>query len=324
MIARKLSILLLSAAAVAGCENAHSKLDPVTNTAVSAKDKANPTAPAPGVAPTSQADHSGDTDTRLRRLEDNYAKYAEALDFLGKVYAQQKAQQVAQEAEEPDPTAVFAVAVADDVKAGKVDGPATAVVTIVKAFDFACPYCQRAAVTMDDLVKDYGGKVRVVYKDMVVHPQVATPAHLAACAAAKQGKYLAYKNGIWEKGFLPYAAARDASKLGEENLLVIAKDLGLDAVKLKADMAGAECQQMIQADMAELAKFKVNSTPTFYVNGIHVGGALPKEEFKKIIDERIKVAEASGVPAAEYYDKEVLGKGVPQFRSKGEAAGQQH
>ncbi len=306
---RTSTALLLAAAAFVGCENTHSRLDEVATVA--------PKIAAPGAAPVNaQADHTGDVEARLRRLEDNYAKYAEALDFLGKVYSQQKAQQAQQEAEEPDPTAVFAVAVNNDIQLGKVDGPSSATVTIVKAFDFACPYCERAAGTMDELVKEYDGKVRVVYKDMVVHPQVATPAHLAACAAAKQGKYLAYKNLIWEKGFKPYAAGRDATKLGEENLMVLAKEAGLDTAKLKADMAGSECQAVIQADMQELAKFKVNSTPTFFVNGIHIGGALPKEEFKKIIDERLKVAEASGVSGAEYYDKEVLGKGVPQFRSK--------
>ncbi len=308
----KTSIALLAAiSAIAGCENTHSRLDTVATAAPVAKPS------APGAMPVNaQADHTGDTETRLRRLEDNYAKYAEALDFLGKVYAQQKAQQAQQEESEPDPTAVFAVNIDNDVAMGEVDGPASATVTIVKAFDFACPYCQRASDTMDQLVKEYDGKVRVVYKDMVVHPQVATPAHLAACGAAKQGKYLAFKNAVWEKGFLPYAQARDPSKLGEENLLAIAKDVGLDTAKLKADMSGTECNAKIQADMAELAKFKVNSTPTFFVNGIHVGGALPKEEFKKIIDERLKVADASGVSGAEYYAKEVVGKGVPQFRSK--------
>ena len=68
--------------------------------------------------------------------------------------------------------------------------------------------------------------------------------------------------------------------------------------------------------MAELAKFKVNSTPTFFINGQHVGGALPKDAFKQIIDEKLKVAEASGVAGGEYYAKEVVGKGEKQFRSK--------
>ena len=42
-------------------------------------------------------------------------------------------------------------------------------------------------------MKDYDGKVRVVFKNMVVHPQVVTRAHLAGCAAGKQGKFIAYK-----------------------------------------------------------------------------------------------------------------------------------
>jgi protein-disulfide isomerase len=306
--------LLLVASAV-GCEQAHSKLDGVKG------DMASSTEGKPAVAVSTKADHSGDVETRLRRLEDHNAKYAEALDFLGKVYAQQKQQQQQQAAEEHDPNAMFAVQIAEDIKFGKVDGPASAPVTVIKAFDFACPYCQRTAGIMDELVKDYGGKVRVVYKDMVVHPQVATAAHMAACAGAKQGKYKEMKNAIWEKGFLAYSASRDPSKLGEDNLKVIAKELGLDVAKLEADMKGAECQAMVAADMAELSKFKVTGTPGFFINGKFIGGALPKEGFKQVIDEQLKVAEASGVSGADYYEKVVLAKGEKQFKSAAGTAG---
>ena len=151
---------------------------------------------------------------------------------------------------------------------------------------------------------------------MVVHPQQVTAAHLAGCAASKQGKFIEYYRTFWEKAFAPYAAERDASKLGEANIMVFAKDIGLDTAKLKADMDGADCKARLAADAQELGKFHVGSTPTFFINGIHVGGALPKESFKEIIDQRLKVAEASGVAAAEYYDKEVMGKGEKQFRSK--------
>jgi protein-disulfide isomerase len=308
---RSVPLLILLAAIVgAGCENSRSKLD---------KDMANiTTTPTtePGAAVSSQADHSGDTETRLRRLEDAYAKNAEALDFLQKVYAQQKQQAEAQEREEPAPDAVFAVDVSSAIKLGKVDGSPGALVTIVKAFDFACPYCQRTSETMDQLVEEYQGKVRVVYKDLVVHPQVATDAHLAACAGAKQGKYKVYKNAIWEKAFLPYASARDPSKLAKDNLLAIAKEAGLDADKIAADMAGEECKAIVNGDMQELQKFKVNATPAFFINGIFIGGALDKNGFKRVIDERLKVAEASGVSGASYYDTEIMGKGEKRFRSK--------
>jgi protein-disulfide isomerase len=213
---------------------------------------------------------------------------------------------------------VFAVDIANDVKAGQVDGPADAPVTIVKAFDFACPYCQKVAGTMDELVKDYNGKVRVVYKNLVVHPQVAQIVHVASCAAAKQGKYLQFKTAFWDKGFGPYIASqgKDHSAYTDEGIAKIAGDIGLDVGKLKTDMNSDDCKKLVSDDMNELAKFHVNSTPTFFINGQHVGGALPKEAFKQIIDEKLKVAEASGVSGADYYSKEVVGKGEKQFRSK--------
>jgi protein-disulfide isomerase len=157
--------------------------------------------------------------------------------------------------------------------------------------------------------------VRVVFKNLVVHPQVVMTAHKAGCAAAKQQKFAAFKNAFWDKAYGPYAANRDNSKLGEENIMAIAKDIGLDTTKLKSDMEGSDCQAQIERDMQELAKFHVNATPSFFINGKHLGGALPKEQFKQIIDERLKVAEASGVSGADYYDKEVMGKGEKQFRS---------
>jgi protein-disulfide isomerase len=272
---------------------------------------------ANGTTPVSPAAKpaSGTIEDRLARLEAAYAKNAEALDFLAKVYAQQKAQQAAQERDEPADDAVFAVEVADDVNAGQVDGPATAAVTIVKAFDFACPYCAQTAPTMEELVKDYGGKVRVVYMNMLVHPP-ARPAHLASCAAAKQGKYNQFKHAFWTKAFAAYADTRDPTKLGEDNILALAKDVGLNVAKLKTDMASPACSERLEADMKQLARFHVNATPTFFINGKLFGGAMPKEGFKQAIDEQLQLVAASGVPAADYYTKVVLTKGEKQFRSK--------
>jgi protein-disulfide isomerase len=80
--------------------------------------------------------NSGKFEERLARLEQAYAKNAAALEFLRKVYEQQQAQQQAQETDEPDPDAMFAVNIADDIKAGQVEGSPQALVTIVEAWDF--------------------------------------------------------------------------------------------------------------------------------------------------------------------------------------------
>jgi len=303
-------------AALAGCEQQKSRLDSTSDAKAMANAKS-PTA-APGATPPSagKSDRTGTIEERLARLEDAHDRNAEALDFLNKVYASQKAQQKAQqeqaEREDPAPDAVFAVNVSGNVALGQVDGPATAAITIVEASDFECPFCRRVSPTMAELVKEYDGKVRVVYANMLIHPP-AKPAHLAACAAAKQGKFVPFKDAIWQA----YDQSRsDPSKMADDNMLAIAKELKLDPVKLKADMASPECEQRITADMNEMQKFHVNSTPTFFINGKHLNGALPKERFKQVIDEQLKVVESSGVSGADYYDKVVLAKGEKQFRSK--------
>jgi predicted DsbA family dithiol-disulfide isomerase len=104
--------------------------------------------------------------------------------------------------------------------------------------------------------------------------------------------------------------------MGKDNILAFSKDLGLDTTKLAADMDSAECKQLVQADMADLEPFQVGSTPMFFINGKALSGAMPKEAFKKVIDEQLEIAAKSGVPAAKYYDDVVIAKGEKKFRSK--------
>lgn len=86
---------------------------------------------------TKQGSAADNLESRVKKLEDQNAKYSEALDFLQKVYAQQKQQQEAQEREEPAEDAMFAVDIAPNVAGGQVDGPNSACVTVVEAWDFA-------------------------------------------------------------------------------------------------------------------------------------------------------------------------------------------
>jgi protein-disulfide isomerase len=307
------TVSFVSLLAVVGCENQHgSKLDGLAPPAKEAPTRTPTQAPQVAEKP---VPHTGSIEDRVAALEARLDRSAEALNFLDQAYNQQKKQAEDKERSEPAPDAIFAVDISGNLKAGQFEGSADAPVTIVDAFDFACPYCRKVSTTLDEILKEYDGKVRIVYKDMIVH-QPATDAHMASCAAAKQGKYTKFKNAFWEKGFDPYAAARDPSKLGKENIYAIAGEIGLDVEKLKVDMASPECQAHMAADRKELEKFEVNSTPTLYVNGTVVGGALPKEFFKELIDQKLKVVEQSGVKAGEFYDKEIMAKGEKKFRSK--------
>ncbi|MCX5748228.1 MAG: thioredoxin domain-containing protein, partial [Proteobacteria bacterium] len=169
---------LLSLAAF-GCENTDTtKLDnlKVAPAGQPSQQKKTPGTPAEA--------HNGSLEERVAALEARLDKSAEALNFLDMAYQQQKQAEEQKQREEPAPDAIFAIDIAGNLKANQFEGSIDAPVTIIDAFDFACPYCRKVNVTLEELVKEYDGKVRVVFKDMVVHPQVATDGHLASCAAA--------------------------------------------------------------------------------------------------------------------------------------------
>jgi protein-disulfide isomerase len=303
---------LVAVACAAGC--AQPQAHPERPAAPVPQATAQPGEP-PSEPPSGKIDRSGSVEQQLKRLQDAHDRNAEAIDFLNRVYVQQKAAANREEDSRLAEDGMFAVDVTGDIQAGQVDGPSDAPVTIIKAFDFACPYCQRMAPVLRELVAQYHGKVRVVYTNLVIHAP-ARPAHLASCAAAKQGKYTQFKDAFWDKGFGPFAASggKDASSLGEDSIVAIARGVGLDTGKLKTDMTSPECASRIEHDMAELTKFHVDSTPMFFVNGKPLSGAVPKADLEQVIDEQLKLVEASGVPGGEYYRKVVLGKGEKQFR----------
>jgi protein-disulfide isomerase len=252
-------------------------------------------------------------EARVKQLEEDIAKYREALDFLQKVYDEQKQQQVAEDRRELAPDGMFAVDIAADLKNGQVIGAPNAGVTMVMVFDFACPYCNRAHPVMDELVGKYKGKLRVVLKNMVVHDH-ARAAHVVGCAAGRQRKFVDYFRALFDEGYAAYVATRDAKELDEAHAIAIAQRHGIDANKLRADLAA--CAKFVDDDAAELAKFHVNGTPTFFINGkvFHWDGT--GDGFSTAIDEQLAAVAASKVAPAKYYDDVVMKKGERAFRSK--------
>ncbi len=150
---------------------------------------------------------------------------------------------------------------------------------------------------------------------------------LALCAAGKQGKHKDMDRLIWDKGFL--ARALDNSDVtpaegggqpqkcwdtaeGCKFVVSYAQELQLDVNKFKADMKG-ECQPIVQTDMKHLQGLMVGATPSFFINGRFISGAVPIENFVTVIDEELKKANekiAQGTPQAAYYQTWVVEKGL--------------
>ncbi len=230
---------------------------------------------------------------------------------------------------QPDRAKTYAVPIAGDPSIG----PADAKITLVKAYDYACPYCEKVGSTMTDLQHKYGNDLRIVYKQLVVHPRNAMAGALAFCAAAKQGKAHEMDELLWEKGFkqrqfdmsdVPAAAGAEKGQVqkcwdtpnGCAHVVGFAQELQLDVDQFKTDMKGP-CVQHVQQDMKTLSQFGVAATPGFFINGRFLSGAMPIENFVALIDEEMKKANEriqQGTPQARYYQQWVLDKGLKSLQ----------
>ncbi|HVV85836.1 MAG TPA: DsbA family protein [Kofleriaceae bacterium] len=204
----------------------------------------------------------------------------------------------------PDPSKTYAIPT-DDLPAV---GSPEALVTIVKAYEYACPFCEQARATEQQLRDAYGDKVRFVYAPFVVHPQLATLPMESACAAFKQGKFGAMNDLLWEKAF-------KTRQFDQANMDALARAAGLDPARFDADETG-ECAAWVTRHQAVLRGFGVNATPSFFVNGRYLSGVVSLATFKPIIDDELKKAEdrvARGTPAADYYQRWVVAVGTPRL-----------
>ena len=200
-----------------------------------------------------------------------------------------------------DPAAVYAVAIDGAPYLGTKNAP----ITLVRSYEFACPFCYQSKDTVDQLLQDYKGKIKVVYRNFVVHPQ----AHLAAqatCAAQRQGHFDQMRQLLWSQG---YEHSRDFSA---SNIDAIARQVGLDMSRFEKDFNGA-CVDIVRKDQAELTAIGQQGTPTFWINGRTLVGARPIDDFKSLIDSELALYRSRlgkhGTTRANYYKKWVLKAG---------------
>lgn len=217
--------------------------------------------------------------------------------------------------QKPDPQTTYSLAI-DPLD--PVDGAPDALVTIVEAYEYACPFCERARTTIEELKKRYGKDLRWVGKPLVVHPQVATAPALAICAASKQRRFDPMDHQLWEDGF----KARRFDKLGCWDEIGgcpivggFARKAGIDMKMFRDDMKDA-CREWLRNSEAAIKRVGASGTPSFFINGRFLSGARPVDDFARLIDEELAKAQArvqAGTARADYYQKWVVEDGVPDI-----------
>ncbi len=202
---------------------------------------------------------------------------------------------------DPDPDAVYAIAVDDSAPQL---GPDDALVTLVVASDFQCPFCARMATRLNAMHERFGDDVRIVFwhHPLEMH-DLAWPAASAAEEVFRQrgsAAFFRYHDAVFEA----------QASLDEATLVALAEEVGADPGEVRRAMIEARHEEDIEARVTWLERFGANATPALFVNGRFVRG-LPSEEalVALITEERTRAQEKidNGVPPSRVYEVTIEG-----------------
>jgi protein-disulfide isomerase len=166
-------------------------------------------------------------------------------------------------------------------------GDPNAPCTIVMFQDIECPFCRRSWNTMNELEKQYGGRIRFVYKHFPLpfHDEAMPSARVAQAVFELRGA-AAFRNFISN-------AFEARGELNDEHLRQMAVSTGVAASALNQvllDQKSAAWRKL--DDDAVLARvLSVEGTPHFFINGARLVGAQPIEEFRRVIDAELASAQ---------------------------------
>jgi protein-disulfide isomerase len=159
-------------------------------------------------------------------------------------------------------------------------GPKSAPVTIVAFSDFQCPFCSRVVPTMKQIEEKYKGKVRVAFRNypLPFHDKAQLAAE-AAMAANDEGKF-------WQMHDKMFA---NQQALDRPSLEKYAGEIGLNVDKFKSALDSGKHKAAVTADVQYANGLGGGmGTPTFFINGRKIAGAMPFDAFASVIDDELK------------------------------------
>lgn len=165
---------------------------------------------------------------------------------------------------------------------GRALGDASAPVTIVEYSDFQCPYCKVAANTIvAPLKKDYvaAGRVRFQYQPVAILGPESLQAAQAALCAEEQGRFWPYHDRLFAS-----QAGENRGAFNDVTLRRLAADVGLDQTRFNTCLDRGQRRQDVMAINREANTRGVTGTPTFFVNGVKVVGAVPYAQIRRVIE----------------------------------------
>lgn len=168
-----------------------------------------------------------------------------------------------------------------------VRGDKNAKLTWIEYSDFECPFCKRFHPSMLQMVDEYKGKVKWVYRHFPLsfHANAQKEAEASDCAAELGGNdaFWKYTDAIFER------TTANGTGFALSALAPLAKELGLNEKKFQDCLDSGKYAQHVRDDMAGGSAAGVNGTPGSFLIGKDgqaqlVSGALPYEQIKALLD----------------------------------------
>jgi len=156
-------------------------------------------------------------------------------------------------------------------------------VTMVEFGDFECPACGEAYPDVKKLINAYKGKMTYVFREFPIPShKYGFLAAYAAEAAGAQGKFFEMEDKLYSNQNEWADETKDTNAM--DYFVKYAQDLKLDVNKFKHDVENKTYDKRVQRDSKDGTKLGVEATPTFFINGEMIVGAIPYDQFKSKID----------------------------------------
>lgn len=181
-------------------------------------------------------------------------------------------------------------------------GPADAPVKIYVFSDFECPYCrEEAKVLREGINKEHASQVRIIFKNFPlesIHPWARSAAIAGVCIARQnEDKFWSFHDWIY-----PHQTEINPTNLGDK-VNEFAKTQSLDIQKLSSCIDSSSAADEVDKTVAEGRNLGIVQTPTLFVNGRMVAGALPEGQVNLLIQIEQKHREQEKASAAKSADK---------------------